>query len=160
MGKSTVSDMLAEQFAAEYVSLDELRSSDFSKRSGEPSPCSVSRLNLKDCVFSVLDRHRDGFVLDFGGDSVFREGTDNDDRVEQVMWLKRSYSAQVVVLTSQQDILRKRFLATKNRTEDEFERIWTSWSLIEEPCWRLCADRIIDTTSLAPVEVMNLLRKA
>lgn len=160
VGKSTVAKLLADQWGVKYLSLDEIRSDDMRKRAGQISPCSVSKLDLKECLGPILNAHSEKFVLDLGGDSVFRKGKDNEERLEQVFWLKRTYEAQVVVLTSQKDVLSWRFLSTKNRAIDEFDEIWQAWILVEEPCWQRCADRFVDTTNLTPENVVRLMERS
>lgn len=118
------------------------------KRGGQISPCSVSKLNLKECLVPVLKANPAGFVLDIGGDTVFRKNADNEARLEQVRWLKHNFGAMVVTLTAERDVLRERFLGSKNRRPDKFDEVWESWKAIGEPYWDRCSDFVIDTTSL------------
>ncbi|MEK7325533.1 MAG: hypothetical protein AAB217_09795, partial [Chloroflexota bacterium] len=145
------------QWKVKCLDFDEIRSRDMRDRKGQVSPCSVSRLNLTECLTPTLKACGERFVLDFGGDSVFRKSKDNEERLEQVLWLKRTYAAQVVVLTAQKDVLRRRFLATKDRAADEFDELWQTWILIEEPYWQRCADQFLDTTNLTPENVVKLI---
>ena len=158
VGKSTVAKLLADQYSIKYLSLDEIRSDDMRKRAGQISPCSVSRLDLRECLAPTLNAHNENFVLDLGGDSVFRKNKDNEERLEQVFWLKRTYQAKVVVLTSQKDNLRRRFLSTKNRATNEFDEMWQTWIMVEEPHWQRCTDQFLDTTNLTPGNVIGLIK--
>ncbi|MCB0213067.1 MAG: AAA family ATPase [Anaerolineae bacterium] len=157
VGKSTVAKLLADQYSIKYLSLDEIRSDDMSKRAGQISPCSVSRLDLRECLAPTLNTHNENFVLDLGGDSVFRKSKDNEERLEQVFWLKRTYQAKIVVLTSQKDNLRRRFLSAKNRATNEFDEMWQTWIMVEEPHWQRCTDQFLDTTNLTPENVIGLI---
>ena len=131
-----------------------------SKREVGFSPCSVSRFNLRECLPSVLNALAEEFVLDIGGDTVFRPNTDNDERRQQVLWLKRSYSALIVVLTAGKECLFQRNSNGKNRTLTEFELLWLDWKTIGEPNWFSCADAVIDTTDKTINESVDEIGRA
>lgn len=143
VGKSTISRLLAEKANATHLDFDEVRVADMKQRHGQVSPCSMSALNLRECIPPYLDNCVTGFVLDFGGDTVFRRNVDNEHRLEQTVWLKQTYDAAILVITAEQTELRRRFLASKNRKPNEFNAVWQDWENIAGAFWRKCADAII-----------------
>ena len=146
VGKSTIAQSFAQKTGLVFLDFDELRAVEMSRKKEGFSPCSVSKLNLKECLPSLLNTISTGFVLDIGGDTVFRPNANNDDRRDQVLWLKKTYSAQIVVLTAEREILYQRFTASKNRGTREFDVLWIDWESMGEPYWLSCADLIVDTT--------------
>lgn len=100
------------------------------------------------------------FVFDIGGDTVFRSDADNDERRQQVLWLKRGYSAFLVVLTAERKSLFQRNSTGKNRDLSEFEALWIYWKTIGEPNWFGCADSVIDTTDKTINESVDEIGKA
>jgi hypothetical protein len=149
VGKSKVAKSFAHQTRKKYLDFDELGIADMVKRKVGISPFSSSRLNLKQCLPPILDTISIGFVLDIGGDTVFRPRADNDDRLMQILWLKKTYSAQIVVLTARKDILFERFIASKNRNASEFDETWMDWVTVGKPYWQRCVDLLVDTSLLA-----------
>jgi RNase adaptor protein for sRNA GlmZ degradation len=148
IGKSTVAKSFAYRMKMAYLDFDELRSTDLDQRRSGISPCSVSALNLKECLSSKLDVLHLCFVLDIGGDTIFRPRANNEERLKQVFWLKTTYLTQIVILTATHDILLKRFTTCKNRKEIEFDKVWEEWLTIGKQYWYRCADFLIDTTYL------------
>lgn len=156
VGKSTVGEILAKRICAEYLDFDKIGLMDMEKRKGSVSPFSVSGLDLKKSIPLVIrEDFPKGFVLDIGGDTVFRKYKDNDERCRQILWLKETYAPMVLVLTAQKDKLQERFISTKNRKGDEFKRIWEEWVNIAEPNWKKCGGVFIDTTFLSIEGIIN-----
>jgi shikimate kinase len=160
VGKSTVAQSFAQGNGLVFLDLDDIREEDNSKRKFGFSPCSVSKLNLRECLPSFLNALAKEFVLDIGGDTVFRPNADNDERRQQVLWLKRSYSAFLVVLTARRERLLQRYSTGKNRDLSEFEVLWLDWKTIGEPNWFSCADAVIDTTYKTINESVDEIGKA
>jgi shikimate kinase len=148
VGKTTISEILAKNAGVPYQDFDKIRAADIKQRRGRPSPCSVSRLNMRECIPPILDRCINGFILDLGGDTIFRRNVDNEDRLQQMIWLKQTYHALIVVLTADKTELLTRFLSTKNRSPADFTDPWLDWHEIAEAYWQRCADSLIDTTNL------------
>jgi shikimate kinase len=146
LGKSTITQSFAQKAVLVFLDFDDIRAVEMSRKKEGFSPCSVSKLNLKECLPSILDSLSTGVVLDIGGDIVFRPNVNNDDRREQVLRLKKTFSAQIVVLTAERESLFQRFTASKNRKTSEFDTLWMVWKSIGEPYWRSCADLLVDTT--------------
>lgn len=146
IGKSTIAKSFAQEAGRAFLDFDDVRAEEMSRRSTGFSPCSVSKLNLQECLPPVLSALTREFVLDIGGDTVFRPHTDNDERRQQVLWLKRSLSALVVVLTAEREILFQRFSTGKMRDLKEFDGLWLDWKTIGEIYWLGCADLVLDTT--------------
>ena len=146
VGKSTIASSFAQKAGMVFLDFDDLRAVEMGRKREGFSPCSVSKLNLKECLPSILDTLSTGFVLDIGGDTVFRPNANNDDRRDQVLWLKKTYSAQKVILTAEREILFQRFTRSKNRDTSEYDTLWIDWKSIGEPYWRSCADLVVDTT--------------
>src|SRR5437762_9648703 len=119
VGKSTIAESFARSMGIEYLDFDELRAIDMEERKGAFSPCSVSTLNLKECLPTKLEKISSSFILDIGGDTVFRRSTNNKERLDQILWLKDSYSVKIILLLSEKDVLFQRFVATKGRNESE-----------------------------------------
>lgn len=166
-GKSTTAQSYASRTSMAFLDFDEHRSVEMSKGSlGYYSPCSVSHLNLKECLSSKLDTIPTNFILDIGGDTVFRPGVDNRDRRAQIEWVKTNYSARVVLLIITRDVLYRRFSNSKNRnlrdTADLLERfnvLWNDWLTIGLPNWNDCADLIIDVSSLSIKDAISQIEE-
>ncbi len=157
IGKSTVSRLISDRYEIVHLDLDEIRAKDMERRRGRISPCSIGQLNLEKCLKDILDSCGKGFVLDIGGDSIFREGKDNQERLAQVLWLKSTYHAKVIVLFAENKEARQRFITTKNREVGEFPEIWKAWKEIEKPYWLRCSDRFIDTTGHVPEALIPMV---
>jgi hypothetical protein len=150
VGKSTIAESFAQSVGIVYLDFDELRAIDMEERKGAFSPCSVSKLHLKECLPAKLDKISSSFILDFGGDTVFRDLVNNEDRLDQILWLKENYSVKIILFITTKENLSQRFVASKkNRDLTEFERLWLDWQNIAELYWRRCADLIVDTTTLS-----------
>ena len=108
-------------------------------------PCSVTRFDPNRCFSPHIEACRSGFVIDIGGDSVFRSTADNNHRLRQILGFKKKYGISVVLLTATRETLLRRFLGSKGRTEDEFEPVWIDWQSIGQPFWNQCADVRIQT---------------
>lgn len=166
VGKSTVAKILANRANVTYLDFDEIGIQDMQKRKGQVSPFSASKLNfLQSIPTIILSTTSSRFVLDIGGDTVFRKNADNDERLAQVIWLKKTYTSPITVLTAKEDVLQRRFVSTKKRSENEFGEIWKSWTDIAEPYWKKCGDIFIDTSYLTVDEIImqieaNLNRSA
>lgn len=159
VGKSTIAQLMADRYGIKHLDLDEIGSDDMKKRAGQISPCSTSFLNLEDCLSEILNVYKQGFALDVGGDSIFREGKDNQERVNQVLWLKHNFDAKVIVLFAKKSVVSQRFLSTKNRGASEFNPVWQAWNKIEKPHWQRCADKFIDISSFSPERVLQTIIK-
>ena len=103
----------------------------------------------------ILNTTSTRFILDIGGDTVFRKNVDNDERLAQVIWLKDTYTTSIIVLTAKNEVLRGRFVSTKKRSEDEFDEIWKNWTDVAEPHWNKCGDIFIDTSYLTVDEIIG-----
>lgn len=157
VGKSTVAISYAKKNSFVHLDFDAIGETDMRQRKGSVSPFSSSRLNFKECIPNLLSQITTGYILDIGGDTVFRANINNDERLEQVFWLKKAYSPKIIILSSKKDVLLKRFIATKNRGENEFNEVWRNWSSVIEPYWRRCGDEFIDTSSLTTKDVVSKL---
>lgn len=156
VGKSTVAKLLANRANVAYFDFDEIGIQDMQKRKGQVSPFSASRLNLMQSIPTIiLSTTSARFVLDIGGDTVFRKNADNEKRLAQVIWLKETYISYIIVLTAQKDVLQKRFVSTKKRSENEFDEIWKNWTDVAEPHWNKCGDIFIDTSFLTVDETID-----
>jgi shikimate kinase len=148
VGKSTVAKSLANRVNIAYLNFDEFGTLDMETRKGQVSPFSASRLNLMQSIPNIISSTTyTDFALDIGGDTVFRKTTDNKERFKQVLWVKKTYSSHIIVLTAKKDILLSRFISTKSRNNNDFDEIWENW-LIAEPYWQKCGDIVIDTSFL------------
>jgi hypothetical protein len=143
VGKTSIAALLETRFSG-------LRHLDVDRLSVLPDGmsfapgCASSSFNLEDCLSAHLAASPSGFVIDIGGDTMFREGADNDQRLRQVLEFKQRHGVRVVLLTSQEAVLRSRFVACKSRLPDEFDAPWRDWVETAEPYWRRCADCVVD----------------
>ena len=144
----------------EHIELDKIRDIRTSK------DCSLRNLDLLKCLSNELKFASEGFVLDIGGDSVFRLGVDNKDRLNQIIDLKKTYSGRLVVLTANRNVLLERYINTKSKgignslqNEMYFQSLWSNWLNVEKRLWEKCADFFIDTTSLGTKQVVNKIVK-
>lgn len=85
----------------------------------------------------------------------FAKNADNDERLAQVIWLRETYASPIIVLTAKKDVLQKRFVSTKKRSENEFDEIWKNWTDVAEPHWKKCKGIFIDTSLLTVDETIG-----
>jgi len=156
VGKSTVAKSLANRANMAYLDFDEIGIQDMQKQKGQVSPFSGTKLNLMQSIPTIiLSTTSTRFVLDIGCDTVFRQNVDNNERLAQVLWLKKTYTSPIIVLTATKDVLRRRFASTKKRSENEFDGIWENWTDVAEPHWKKCGDIFIDTSLLTVDETIE-----
>lgn len=155
VGKSAVGQVLADRLGKAYLDFDALRTKDQKDHPGQVSPFSVSCLDLRIALPPIFSQLSSGFVLDIGGDTVFRANQDNRDRFSQVLWFKRSYKFHLIILTATKKILVDRFISTKNRGVGDFAGVWDDWSKISLPYWLNCGDFFIDTSFLSIEQVRD-----
>ncbi len=160
VGKSSVSTVLANRGNLTPFDFDELGIADMQKHKGHISPFSVSRLNLCQSLSPILSTISKEFVLDVGGETIFRPNVDNEERLTQVLRFKKTYLAKIVVLTATKDVLRSRFISAKERIEtpsieNDFNKTWKNWQDIAEPYYQRCGDIFIDTSFLAVEDVVR-----
>ncbi|HEY3318288.1 MAG TPA: hypothetical protein VGK50_07700 [Coriobacteriia bacterium] len=143
IGKTTLSSLIESRFGLPHLDFDQYR-----RAAPADSPaCTLSRLDLPLCLAPFLAGHQDGYVIDFGGDTVFRRTVqDNDRRLQQIRQLKHEQGIEVALLDGNEDAVRSRFLSCKSRGPEEFDGPWKDWSEIGRPWWGQCADRVVDTT--------------
>jgi dephospho-CoA kinase len=159
VGKSAASKLFAQKLGMRYFDFDEIGKQDMQKLKVQISPFSASRLNFMQSIPPIiLHSTSTGFVLDIGGDTVFRKSADNNERLAQVMWLRETYATVVIVLTANKDVLKKRFVSTKNRSENEFDEVWRNWKDIAEQYWKKCGDIFIDTSFLTINETIGKIK--
>jgi hypothetical protein len=146
VGKTTLGMRLATKMNAACIDHDEIKG----EVSASFSACSVARLDLHQCLLKGLELHGHPkrFIFALGGDSIFRPGAENLNRLDQVYAVKDRFGLIVVVLTAEEGELKRRFLLTKSRNPEEFKVIWNNWLNIELPFWMCCGDYFIDTSDL------------
>ena len=166
VGKSTIGQSYANRKGIEFIDFDEYRAVEMEKARPNNSTCSVSHLDLRKCLPPLLDVLSKNFILDIGGDTVFRPIADNEDRKDQIHWLKSNYSARLVLLTAKRDILFQRFSTSKDRNRRganelnvEFDELWNNWLSIGEPYWCECADLQIDVSSQSIKESISQIEQ-
>jgi len=149
VGKSKVSELFAREAGLIYLDFDKIRST---KKS---LPCFLNELNILECLSPEINEASPGFVLDIGGGTVFQPKFDNDNRLEQIVLLKKTYFSKIVMLIANQNILFERYkntkkdISSKNQTQvcNNFKEMWNNWLVIEQPYWQRCAEKIIDTSA-------------
>lgn len=153
VGKSVVGKSFANRAQLKYLDFDALGIEDMKKRKAGKSPFSRTGLNFRQSIPIIMDATIRGHVLDIGGSTVFYANADNNERLEQVLWVKETYAAQIIVLTATKDTLANRFISDESRRITDFDAIWDEWSNIAEPYWRQCGDEFIDTSFLTVNDV-------
>ncbi len=149
MGKSVVGEHLANHAQLKYLDFDVLGIKDMEERKESISPFSRTGLNLRQSIPMIIDTSIEGFFLDIGGSTVFHEKADNKERLAQVMWLKNTYLAQVIVLMATKETLANRFVSDESRNNKlGFDATWDECINFAEPYWRQCGDAFIDTSFL------------
>lgn len=143
VGKTTLGMRLAMEMDMVCIDHDEIKSK-------VGASCSVTRLDLHQCLLKGLELHGhpERFIFALGGDSIFRPGAENLNRLDQVNAVKEGFGLIVVVLTAEEGKLKRRFVLTKSRNPEEFKVIWNNWLNIELPYWMCCGDYFIDTSGL------------
>lgn len=142
-GKTSVAKQIASAAKSiHHIEHDKLKES----KDGSPSPCSLKHLDLQECFSGLIANPSSEFVIDIGGDSIFRNGVDNEDRLSQVISFKKKHNIQVVLLNADDKDLKKRFLSTKDRDQSEFKEVWKNWK-ISKHYWRKCSNHCIETSS-------------
>ena len=149
VGKSAISSLFAQQTVLKYLDFDELRATKNS------SACSLRGLNIMECLSQELDNFSVSFLLDIGGDTVFRQNTNNYGRLKQIQQLRNKYSAKVVILTAKKGVLFERYIKTEIKAIVDkevntiyFNRLRSDWLTFEQPRWQECQDINIDTSFL------------
>lgn len=155
VGKSVVGKYLANHAKLKYLDFDALGIKDMEERKGGTSPFSRTGLNFRQSIPMIMDTSIDGYVLDIGGSTVFHEKADNNERLAQVIWLKNTYLARVIVLTATKETLANRFISDESRDKFDFDAIWDEWINIAEPYWRQCGDVFVDTSFLTISDVIT-----
>jgi hypothetical protein len=76
--------------------------------------------------------------------------------------LKNKYSAKVVLLTANPNVLLERYMDTKTKGAIEkeqnaiyFNELWSDWLTFEQPHWQECRDITIDTSFLTVDDVIG-----
>lgn len=140
VGKTLVArEMVSRCPDIEHIEHDSLKRSDGFR-------CMPSDFDADSCFSPSLKSCKRGFVIDLGGDTVFRSRANNEDRLKQMKAFKEKHDVTLVLLTAKYDVLLNRFVGSKDRNKDEFKDVWHNWKSIEEPYWRQCADIVIDTS--------------
>lgn len=162
VGKSTIGQSYSKRKGIEFIDFDEYRAEEMEKARPNNSAFSVSYLDLRKCLPPLLNTLSENFLLDIGGDTVFRPLADNEDRKNQIHWLKSTYSARLVLLTAKRDILFQRYSTSKDRNRRcanelivEFYELWNNWLSIGKPYWSECADLQIDISSQSIKDSIN-----
>jgi shikimate kinase len=150
VGKTAVANILATRISMTALDFDEIRA----KHVHMPE-FRLSSLNLVRCLPILLRLAPTGFVLDVGGDTVFRPNAKNDARLTDLQQFKNASASLVVVLTATRDVLLKRFLSTKGRSLATPNHPWEDWERVAAPYWAQCADFSLDTSSLDPNQVAS-----
>jgi shikimate kinase len=155
VGKSVVGKSLANRAKLKYLDFDALGITDMEERKGSISPFSRTGLNFIKSIPMIMDTSVEGYVLDIGGSTVFHEKVDNNERLQQVLWLKHTYLAKIIVLAATKEILVNRFISDESRNKLDFDASWDEWLNIAEPYWRKCGDEYIDTSFLTVSDVVT-----
>lgn len=146
VGKSSVSELVAEHLGWIHLDVDELR---------ERSDIQLGSF----CLERILEGVSTSCVVDLGGDTMFRSGPLAQDPHEQLKSLSRvraRFGAQVIVMVARSEVLRHRFMSCKeHRASAEWFRLAEgSWSFAA-PFWQICADRALDTSDMSCKEVAD-----
>lgn len=156
VGKSTVGALLAAALDIGFVDFDDLRSRYFPEDTAvDQSPFSASHLELLKCLPAIRAQAPSGFLLAIGGDTVFRRGANNDERLLSVGYFKQETNAFIAVLTADRDILLARFSHKGGRTVESFDLPWLDWETEAKRFWWLCHDAWLDTSSLDAEQVVG-----
>lgn len=153
VGKSAVGVSFANRAKLKYLDFDALGIVDMDEHKVNKSLFSRRWLNFRKSIPMIMETTVGGYVLDIGGSTVFHANADNNERLEQVLWLKETYVAKIIVLTATKDTLANRFISDKSRRITDFDAIWDEWSNIAERYWRQCRDESIDTSFLTVNDV-------
>lgn len=113
----------------------------------------LSTLNLLRCLPTLRTLAPEGFILDMGGDTLFRPDTDNDARLANINGFKAACAAAVVLLAATKAVVLTRYVSVKGGIQSAFEADWTHWQRFGAPRWKECADIALDTSSLDPIQV-------
>jgi shikimate kinase len=166
VGKSTIAKSIADRMGIVFLDFDEHRATEMGNTYLGHHPCSVSYLNLKECLYTKLEKISTNFILDIGGDTIFRLGVDNEDRKNQIQCLKTRYSARIVLLTSERDVLFRRFSGCEKRKLkgingllEEFDVLWKDWLSIGATYWTSCADLVLDTTISSVIDTIKQVER-
>ena len=128
VGKSTIAEFFARNVGTIYLDFDELRAIEMEEMKDVSfSPCSASKLNLKECLPAKLEKISSSFISDIWGDTVFRRRANNEERLDQGRWLKEAYSVQIIILLAKKDILFARFTSGKPQNKSGFDELWLDW---------------------------------
>lgn len=110
--------------------------------------CALSHFDIELCLGQQLDAVGTDFVIDLGGDTLFRSCADNNARLDQLRNFKLARGIHVVLLCASESVALRRFLSCKGRTPDMFAPQWNEWRDVAAPYWHACADSVIETDNL------------
>ncbi len=140
-----------------HLDLDKIRENDNSL------PCSLSKLNIIECLSKELSNASTKFILDIGGGTVFYQTANIDEQLNLIIRLKKEYLAQVILLKANKGNLFERYtistmkkgIVSAKSNKDYFNMAWVNWRKFEQPNWKKCSDATIDTTSLTVNDVVK-----
>jgi len=144
VGKSTIAPRVAKKKNIACVEFDEV------KKAYPNEICFwSSRLNLQKCLSIILMNQAGDFILDIGGDTVFRNGVDNEHRLQELFCLKKNIGLKIIVLVASEDILQSRYYQSPKSKFSQGKYPYGIWKKDAEVYWFQCADKVIDTTLLS-----------
>jgi len=160
VGKTTISKKLASKLRRNYLNFDQIGLLDMEERKPNISPFSHKGLDLEVCMQIMLDKYKGEFILDIGGDNVFRPGADNFNYLNDLNEIKKKYSMKIFIIFADKNSVCRRFYNTRNRTIDhDFEKIWSDWVNIIKPNWEKCSDFLLDTSSYSIIKTCQILER-
>jgi len=158
VGKSAISKILALKLNKTYLNFDELGLCDMEKRNPEISPFSHGGFDILACMQIMLEKIKEEFILDIGGDNIFRLGADNNRYLNDLFKLKRKYSVKIFIIIADKETVCMRFWKTRSKSlKIDFEKIWEVWRDITKPYWEKCLDFLIDTTTLSETDTCQII---
>lgn len=159
VGKTTISKMLAINIKKTYLSFDEFGLKDMEKRRPKISPFSHAGLDLLVCMQIMLEKIEGEFILEIGGDNIFRSEADNIRYLSDLIEIKRKYSMKVFILVADKNLVYRRFQKTRNTSiNHDFENIWLEWKNTIKPFWEKCSDYFLDTSALSEDETCQFIK--
>ena len=160
VGKTTISKKIALSMGRNYFNFDEIGLLDMEERKPNISPFSHFGLNLLECMRIMLEKNKGEFILEIGGDNIFRQGANNLKYLTDLYEIKRRYSMKIFVIHADKNSLYGRFFKTRSNTRyNNFEKIWCDWVNIIKPNWEKCSDFWLDTSSLSIIKTCQILEE-
>lgn len=136
VGKSTVSAWLASKLSYQHIEWDIV------------APKLGITVNGTDLhrLMPHLGKIEQGFILDFGGDAIFRPNQDNAVNRAQLLNLKGQLCMNGLLLNAPKSVVLERLHTSPKGPILDFDAYWDSWINFGLPNWVSCVEHVVSNS--------------